>query len=140
MSDARTFSEAEPVAPSTVALTTCDPVADAVQTFSVQEPSGTIEKAASLVTSPSELSYASRPSAVNGCDPPGAIVAGAGDSARWSSAPGVTVMPNVPVFPPYVAVTVCAPAAVAVQTLPVQDPSGEIENVVPDVTSPRELS
>jgi hypothetical protein len=37
------------------------------------------------------------------------------------------------------AVTVYAPAVVAVHELPVQDPLGTIENVVEAVTSPNEL-
>ena len=40
---------------------------------------------------------------------------------------------------PSVPVTVWAPATVALQVLAVHEPSGEIENVVSDVTSPREL-
>ena len=43
------------------------------------------------------------------------------------------------VLPPLLPVTVCAPAFVAVQTLPVQEPSGPIVNVVEPVTSPSEL-
>jgi len=43
------------------------------------------------------------------------------------------------VFAPFVPVTVCAPAIVAVQTLSVQEPFGAIEKVVAEVTSPRTL-
>ena len=45
----------------------------------------------------------------------------------------------VPVLPPLVPVTVCAPAVVAVQVAPVQEPSGAIVNVVVPVTLPSEL-
>src|SRR6266542_305182 len=43
------------------------------------------------------------------------------------------------VFPPSSPVTVCAPADVALQLAPVQEPSGESENLVSAVTSPSEL-
>jgi hypothetical protein len=45
----------------------------------------------------------------------------------------------VAVLPPSLPVTVCGPPAFAVQMLPTQVPSGEIENVVNAVTSPSEL-
>jgi hypothetical protein len=90
------------------------------------------------VTSPSELSYWSRPSAVYACEPPDAIVAEAGASTRWSSAPAVTLNDAVPVLPPSFPVTVCAPADVAVQVAPLQEPFGPIEKLVLDVTSPSE--
>ncbi len=67
------------------------------------------------------------------------IVAEAGESTRWSSAPAVTVSEAVLVFPESLPVTVCTPATVAVQLAPVQDPFGPIENVVEAVTSPSEL-
>src|SRR5919202_6709258 len=67
------------------------------------------------------------------------MLADAGESARWSSAPAVTVNEGVAVLPPSFPVTVCAPASVAVQTLPVQEPFGPIENIVEEVTSPSEL-
>jgi hypothetical protein len=51
----------------------------------------------------------------------------------------LTVSEPVLVLPPLFPVTVCAPAAVVVQTLPLHDPFGRIENVVAPVTSPREL-
>lgn len=41
--------------------------------------------------------------------------------------------------PAFAAVTVCGQAGVAVQTLPVHDPSGSIENCVVDVTFPSEF-
>ena len=44
------------------------------------------------------------------------------------------------VLPSLLPVTVWAPAVLAVQTLLVHDPSGEIVNVVPAVTLPSELS
>ena len=49
----------------------------------VQEPLGEMENAVDEVTSPSELSYWSRPSAVYACEPPDAIVAVAGESTKW---------------------------------------------------------
>ena len=58
-----TCSEAVPVLPLFVPVTVCAP-ADAVQVAPVQEPFGAIEKVVVAVTSPSELSYWSRPSAV----------------------------------------------------------------------------
>ena len=67
------------------------------------------------------------------------IVAEAGESARWSSGPAVTLSEAVLVLPPSLPVTVCAPAEVAVQLAPVQDPFGVIEKVVFAVTSPSEL-
>ena len=91
------------------------------------------------LTSPSELSYWSRPSAVYAREPPAVMVADAGDKTRWSSEPAVTLNDAVAVFPSAVPVTVCAPAEVAVQLAPVQDPFGPIEKVVLDVTSPSGL-
>src|SRR5437762_12812113 len=44
------------------------------------------------------------------------------------------------VAPPALPVTVCAPAAVALQELPLQEPLGPIEKVVLEVTSPIGLS
>src|ERR671934_14647 len=59
----------------------------------------------------------------------------------WSSTlPLVTCSDAVPVLPVSLPVTVCAPATEAVQVAPVQEPSGAIENVVAEVTSPRLLS
>jgi hypothetical protein len=87
------------------------------------------------VTSPSELSYWSRPSAVYACDPPGVIVAEAGESTKWSSARAVTVSEAVLIAPLSFPVTVCGPAAVAVQTFAVHDPFGEMEKLVEPVTS-----
>ncbi len=53
--------------------------------------------------------------------------------------PGVTVRLAVAVLAPSVAVTVCAPATLAVHDAPVHDPSGAIEKRVAPVTSPRSL-
>jgi hypothetical protein len=110
-----------------------------VQVAPVQEPFGAIENVVDPVTSPSELSYWSRPSAVYACHSPDEIDADAGDNTRWSSAPVVTVSAPVLVLPALVPVTVCAPAVVAVQLFPVHEPFGEIEKVVVDVASPSEL-
>ena len=52
----------------------------------------------------------------------------------------MTCSDAVPVLPPSLPVTVCAPATVAVQVAPVQEPLGPIVNVVLAVTSPSELS
>ena len=134
-----TVNDAVPVLPPALPVTVCAPEAVAVQVASVQDPFGPIEKAVLPVTSPSELSYWSRPSAVYAREPPAVIVADAGDRTRWSSEPAVTLNDAVPVFPSVVPVTVCAPTEVAVQLPPVQDPSGPIENVVLAVTSPSEL-
>src|SRR5438128_961170 len=57
--------------------------------------------------------------------------------ASLLAAPALTVREAVPVLELLVPVTVCAPGTVAVQLAPVQLPSGEIENVVVLVTSPR---
>ena len=46
----------------------------------------------------------------------------------------------MPLLPLFVPVTVCAPAELAVQVAPVQEPFGAIEKVVVAVTSPSELS
>ena len=110
-----------------------------MQLFPVQEPSGSIVKVVEAVRSPTELPYWSNPWAVYACEPPAGMEADAGASARWSRAPAVTVREAVPVLPPSVPVTVCAPALVAVQTLPLQEPSGAIEKVVESVTSPSGL-
>src|ERR671937_364642 len=136
---ALTVSVAELVLPASVPVTVCEPAVVAVQVAPLQEPSGAIVKVVLAVTSPSELLYWSRPSAVYACDPPEAIVAEAGESAKWSSAPAVTLNEAVAVLPPSLPVTVCAPATVAVQALPVQEPFGPIENVVDAVTSPSEF-
>ena len=124
-----------PLFPTTV----CDPAAVAVQLAPVQDPSGEIENLVPDVTSPSELLAASKPSAVYACEPPAVIVALAGLITMWSTVAALTCSEAVPVFPAFVPVTVCAPATEAVQVAPVHDPSGEIENVVVEVTSPREL-
>src|ERR687887_589428 len=77
------------VLPPSFPVTVCAPEAVAVQVFPVHEPSGVMLNVVFEVTSPSELSYWSRPSAVYVCEPPDAIDAEAGASARWSSGPAV---------------------------------------------------
>jgi hypothetical protein len=133
-----TCSEAVPVLPAFVPVTVCAPADVAVQLAPEQEPFGPIENVVVEVTSPSELSNWSRPSAVYACEPPAAIVAEAGASAKWSSAPAVTPNDAVLVLPPSFPVTVCAPAEVAVQLAPLQEPFGPIEKLVLAVTSPSE--
>ena len=133
-----TCREAVPVLPPSVPVTVCAPDAEAVQIDPLQDPFGEIEKTVLEVTSPSELSYLSRPCAVYVCDPPEEIEADAGESARWSREPAVTLSDAVAVFPESFPVTVCAPAAVAVHTLALQEPFGPIENTVEAVTSPSE--
>jgi len=125
--------------PAFVPVTVCAPADVAVQLAPEQDPLASIENVVVEVTSPSELSYWSRPSAVYACEPPDAIVAEAGASTRWSSAPAVTLNDAVPVLPPSFPVTVCAPADVAVQVAPLQEPFGPIEKLVLDVTSPSGL-
>jgi len=58
------------------------------------------------------------------------IVAEAGESARWSGGPALTVSEAVPLLPDFVPVTVCAPAFVAVQLPLPQEPLGAIVKVV----------
>ena len=111
----------------------------AVQVLPLQDPFGAIEKVVLEVTSPSELLAASKPWAVYACEPPATIVALEGLMAMWSRPPPPTCKEAVPVLPPSLPVTVCAPEAVAVQVASVQDPFGPIENVVLAVTSPSEL-
>src|SRR5919202_1469890 len=135
-----TWSEAVPVFPLFVPVTVCGPATVAVQAVPAQEPSGAMVNVVAAVMSPSELSYRSRPSAVYVCDPPAAMLAGVGESARWSRSPARTLSDAVPVFPLFVPVTVCAPATVAVHEAPLHEPFGETVNVVVDVTSPSELS
>jgi len=53
--------------------------------------------------------------------------------------PAFTVSVAVSVLPEFEAVTVCAPAVVAVQVAPVHDPFGTIEKVDDAVRSPSEL-
>src|SRR3954468_1694798 len=115
-----TCNEALPLLPLVVPVTVCAPDTTAVQVAPLQEPFGAIEKAVDAVTSPSELSYWSRPCAVYDCEPPAVIVDEAGETTRWSSGPAFTVSDAVAVFPESFPVTVWAPAAVAVQTLPLQ--------------------
>ena len=63
------------------------------------------------------------------------MVAGVGESARWSRGPGLTVSDAEPDMPALVPVTRWAPATVVVHTLPVHEPSGPIVKVVDEVTS-----
>src|SRR5439155_17190691 len=95
---ALTLSEAVPVLPVFVPVTVCAPATEAVQVAPVQDPFGPIENVVLEVTSPSELLYWSRPSAVYACGAPAAIVADAGESTRWSSPAAVTVSVAVLVF------------------------------------------
>src|ERR671934_44879 len=134
-----TCSDAVPVLPVSLPVTVCAPATEAVHVAPVQEPSGAIENVVAEVTSPRLLSYWSRASAVYVCEPPALIVAEAGDSARWSSAPAFTVSEAVFVLPPSLPVTVCEPATVAVHDAPVHVPFGEIEKVVNAVTFPTSL-
>ena len=62
--------------------------------------------------------------------------------ARWklsSAVGGFTVRAAVPEAVPSVPVTVWGPVVVAEQDAPAQEPSGPIEKVVDEVTSPSEL-
>jgi len=79
---APTCNDAVPLLPLFVPVTVCAPDNDAVQLAPVQEPFGAIENVVVAVTSPSELSYWSRPSAVYACEPPEGIVADAGAKAK----------------------------------------------------------
>src|SRR5207302_1249554 len=92
-----------------------------------------------IVTSPRLLPYWSLPVAVYACDPPAVMVAEAGEMLSAASGPAVTVSEAVAVLEPSVAVTVCAPATVAVQLAAVHEPSGEIVKVVAAVALPRSL-
>ena len=86
------------------------------------------------------LSLASRSSTV--IDPettPDVSVCGLLVKTSFVAVPEVTVNVAVSVLPLSVPVTVCDPATVAVQVAPVQEPLGEMENVVDPVTSPREF-
>src|SRR5215210_2016437 len=67
------------------------------------------------------------------------MLADAGDNARWSRGPAVTVNAAASVLPASLPVTVCGPAVVAEHEAPRQVPSGESEKVVNAVTSPSEL-
>src|SRR3982751_2651544 len=135
-----TVNEAVPVLPASVPVTVCGPLAVAAQLAPVHVPSGATEKVVNGVTSPSEFPDASKPSAVYVCEPPAPIVALAGLIAMRSRTPCTTSSDAVPVLPASVPVTVCVPATEAVQVAPVHEPSGAIENVVLDVTSPSERS
>jgi hypothetical protein len=64
-------------------------------------------------------------------------VALGGETTRWSTGPPVIVVGAVPVATPSAPWTLCGPAAGALQLAPVHEPSGESENVVCAVTSPR---
>src|SRR5690348_9223694 len=89
---ASTDSAAVPVAPDFVAVTVCGPAVVAVQVFAVHEPSGAMVNVAVPVTSPRLLPAASRPCAVNVRLAPASIVAVPGETVRWSSPPGCTVI------------------------------------------------
>src|SRR5437763_15137002 len=108
-----TDNEAVPDLPGRLAVIVWAPAVVAVHEAPVQEPFGAIERLDAAVTSPRELSYWSRPSTEYVWEAPAEIVADAGESTRWSSGPATTVSDAVPVFPAFVRVTVCAPAAVA---------------------------
>src|SRR5581483_6095266 len=86
-----TCSEAVPVAPALVPVTVCAPAAVAVHTLAVHDPFGVRLNVVVPVTSPRLLLLASRPCAVNVWLLPAVTVALAGESTRWSSAPGWTV-------------------------------------------------
>src|SRR6266542_3048663 len=134
-----TFSVYVPVFPADVPVTVCAPATVAVQVAPEHDPFGEIEKVVLPVTSPVELSNRSRPSALNVAEPPAAIVDASALRTRWSSAAGVMKSDDLSVAAPFCAVTVCGQAGVAVQTLPVHDPSGSIEKCVLDVTLPSGL-
>src|SRR5436305_374566 len=134
-----TCSEAVPVLPASVPVTVWPPTTDAVQVAPVQEPFGTMVNVVAPVTSPTELPYESRPSAVKDPFPPAAIVADGGETTRWSSAAGATVSVAVPLVAPAVAVTVSVPAVVVEQLFAVHDPPGAIVKCVFPVMSPSEL-
>src|SRR5919202_508430 len=104
-----TASDAVLVFPPLAPVTVCVPATDAVQVVPVQDPFGAIEKVVVAVTSPRELSYWSRASAVYVCEAPAAIVAVAGVIVMWSTPPLVTSREAVPVLPASVPVTVCVP-------------------------------
>src|SRR4051794_6384823 len=131
-----TWSEAVPVLPDFVPVTAWEPATEAVQTAPLQEPFGPIVKVVLAVTSPSELSYWSRPCAVYACVAPAVIDVAAGASARWSSGPGLTISEAVLVWPRSVPVPVCAPALVVVHVLPLHEPWGAMVKVVLEVTLP----
>src|SRR3954453_12101149 len=132
-------SVAAPLTSPTVPVRGGGPAAAAGQVGAVHEPSGAIVNVVIAFWLPRRFSYWSRPKAVYVCDPPGTIVADDGASTRWSRAPGLTVRTAELVSPLLIAVTVCAPAVVAVQMLPVHEPSGLTVKVVPRVKSPSEL-
>src|SRR5437763_1714806 len=134
-----TDNDAVPDLPASLAVIVWAPAVVAVHEAPAQEPFGAIERLDAAVTSPRELSYWSRPSTVYVWDAPAAIVALAGVRTRWSSVAATIVSDAVPVFAVFVAVTVCAPAVVAVHVAPVQEPFGAIESAEVEVTSPSEL-
>src|SRR5712692_10044897 len=114
-------------------------MAVAVQAAPAQPPLGARPKVVTEVRSPRLLPLASRPWAVNACQLPAVMLTADGLSRRAASGPALTLSVAVPVLPPLVPVTVCAPAWAAVQVEPVQLPSGAMAKVVVDVTSPRLL-
>ena len=84
-----------------------------------------------VARAPSEIAPACTPVAVAGVQ----VIVGAVTSTVNERASLSTLTLPAASVP----VTVCAPAAVAVQAFPVQEPLGVIEKVVFDVTSPSEL-
>src|SRR5205807_8177192 len=107
-----------------VPVTVWEPAAVAVQVAAAQVPVGLMPKVVDELTSPMSLLKTSKPSAVYAWWPPAVTLALAGLSTRWSTGAAVTVSEAVPALPPSGPVTVWAPAMVAVQLAPVQDPSG----------------
>ena len=118
------------------AVTVCGPGTVAVHAAPAHEPSGAIENAVDDVTLPSGLLNWSKPETVNGWLPPAAIAAEAGFKTIVFKSPALTVSMEDVVLPPFVAVTVCGPATVAVHAAPLQLPSGAMENAVDDATLP----
>jgi hypothetical protein len=96
-------------------------------------------KVVPAVASPVGLLKLSKPCAVYVLMPPAVIVDVAGVSNKEATAPAFTCRLAVPVLPLSVPVTVCRPAALAVQITPVHEPSGEMLKVVAPVTSPKLL-
>ncbi len=78
-----TIKEEVSVLPLFDPVTVCAPATVAVQLAPPQVPFGVIENDVPAVTSPSELFAESKPSAVNPCDPPDAMVALPGVTTMW---------------------------------------------------------
>src|SRR3954451_2467750 len=135
-----TCSDAVPVLPLFVPVTVCAPAIDAWQMAALLPvPLGLIVNVGVDLTSPSEFPKRSHPSAVYDWPVVVLTVAAAGDTSRWSRAAAGTVSVAAAVRPMNEAVTVCAPAVLAVQTFRVHDPSGAIAYEVEVVMSPNEL-